>query len=234
MTSGSAPEPAPESARHTPVGEPAPESPRDTPAAGEPVRTRPVGRGAKVRRAVLAATFEELVASGYGALTVDQVAQRAGVHKTTVYRRWKDRDALIVDALGEHIAADIPIPDTGSLEGDLRAMARELVAWIQSPAGRAILDVMLSDAVRVPEIAAIRRGIFSDRVRRATPVVQRGVARGELPMHTDPAELIKDLAAPIYFRVLIAGEAIDDRTADRAAALALVAAQRSTTVDGHR
>lgn len=205
-----------------------------TGSAPEPIRPRPIGRGAKVRRAVLAATFEELIEVGYGALTIEQVAQRAGVHKTTVYRRWKDRDALVLDALGEHIAADIPIPDTGSLEGDLRALARDLVAWIQSPAGRAVLDIMLSDAVRVPDIAAARSHIFGDRIRRATPVVVRAIGRGELPQGTDPAELIKDLAAPIYFRVLITAEPVDEDTADRAAAIALAANGSPDPADGRR
>ncbi|WP_354639292.1 TetR/AcrR family transcriptional regulator [Kitasatospora camelliae] len=187
-------------------------------------RPRPVGRGEKVRAAVLAAVLRELVETGYAALTVDQVAQRAGVHKTTVYRRWKDRDTLVVDALTDHIAADIPIPDTGSVAEDLELLARGLVGWLGSPVGRAVVTTMLSDAVRVPEIADARRRIFHDRTLRAAPVVARAIERGELPPGTDATELIKDLVAPIYFRVLITGEPVDTGTADRAAAAVLAAA----------
>ncbi|MEU2251907.1 TetR/AcrR family transcriptional regulator [Nocardia xishanensis] len=185
----------------------------------------PLGRGPKVRAAVLAATVEELSEHGYGAFTVDNVAQRAGVHKTTVYRRWPDRDALIADALADSVAAEISIPDTGSIEDDLRALARSLVAWINSPSGQAVLTVMVSKAAGLPSPPDSIRHVFRDRIRRALPVVPRAIARGELPSGTDPAELVKTLVAPIYFRVVITGERVTDGTADAAAALAVTAAR---------
>ncbi|MEV6976093.1 TetR/AcrR family transcriptional regulator [Kitasatospora sp. NPDC093806] len=194
--------------------------------ATSPAAPRPtVGRGEKVRAAVLTAALAELADVGYAALTMDGVAHRAGVHKTTVYRRWKDRDGLILDALTGRIAGDIPIPDTGTVDGDLRALARGLAAWLDSPAGAAVLTVMLSDAVRAPGVAELRAGIFADRLRRAEPVVVRAVGRGELPPGTDPAEVIKNLAAPLYFRALITGEPVDDHAADRAARAVLAAAR---------
>ncbi|MDA3625443.1 TetR/AcrR family transcriptional regulator [Saccharopolyspora sp. WRP15-2] len=184
-----------------------------------------VGRGEKVRAAVHAATLAELVDKGYAALTVDNVAQRAGVHKTTVYRRWADRESLVVDALADHVAADIPVPDTGAVDTDLRELARSLVHTMTSPTGQAVLAAMLSDAARLPEIADARKRIFGDRLRRAEPVIARAVERGELPTDTDPGELLKTLAAPIYFRLLISAEPVDDSTAEHAAALALAAAR---------
>ncbi|MEV5833480.1 TetR/AcrR family transcriptional regulator [Nocardia sp. NPDC052112] len=185
----------------------------------------PLGRGPKVRAAVLAATVDELSEHGYAAFTVDNVAQRAGVHKTTVYRRWSDRDALIADALAESIEAEIPIPDTGSVEDDLRALARSLVVWISSPSGRAVLAVMLANVAGQPAPPDTTRHAFRDRIRKALPVVTRAVERGELPADTNPVELIKTLVAPIYFRALITGESVDDRTADAAAAVAMTAAR---------
>ncbi|NYI07312.1 TetR/AcrR family transcriptional regulator [Allostreptomyces psammosilenae] len=190
-----------------------------------PGRQRPVGRGPKVRAAVLAATLAELADGGYAALTVENVARRAGVHKTTVYRRWRDRESLVVDALAEQIAADIPIPDEGDVETDLRELARRFVGWATSPGGRAVLAAMLSDAVRVPEIADARGRLFQDRLRRAEPLVARAVERGELPADTDPARLIGTLVAPIYLRLLITGEPVDEATADQAARVALAAAR---------
>ncbi|MEU0504770.1 TetR/AcrR family transcriptional regulator [Nocardia sp. NPDC005998] len=184
----------------------------------------PLGRGPKVRAAVLAATVVELSERGYSAFTVDNVAQRAGVHKTTVYRRWPDRDALIADALADSVAAEIPIPDTGSVEDDLRALARSLVGWINSPSGRAVLAVMLPSA-GLPAPPDATRHVFRDRIRRALPVVARAITRGEIPSGTNAAEMIKTLVAPIYLRVLITGESVDDTTADAAAALSLTAAR---------
>ncbi|MET8003573.1 TetR/AcrR family transcriptional regulator [Nonomuraea glycinis] len=183
-----------------------------------------VGRGAKVRAAVHAATLAELVDKGYAAFSVDAVAQRAGVHKTTVYRRWKDRESLIVDAVSEHMAMDIPDPDTGTVEADLRALARSLAHSFTTPAGQAILAAMFTGAAHLPEIAEARRHVFHDRLRRAEPVVTRAVARGELPAGTDPAELLKTLAARIYLDLLITGDPVDEALADKAARIALAAA----------
>ncbi|MEV6769453.1 TetR/AcrR family transcriptional regulator [Nocardia sp. NPDC051030] len=174
---------------------------------------------------MLAATVDELSERGYAAFTVDNVAQRAGVHKTTVYRRWPDRDSLITDALADSVAAEIPMPDTGSIEDDLRALARSLVAWINSPSGRAVLAVMLSPAADLPSPPDATRHVFRDRIRRALPIVTRAATRGEIPSGTDPAELVKTLVAPIYLRVLITREPVNDETADAAATLAITAAR---------
>jgi AcrR family transcriptional regulator len=184
-----------------------------------------VGRGPKLRAAVLEATAAELAERGYAALTVESVARRAGVHKTSIYRRWGDRESLVVDALSERIAANIPIPDTGTIAADLRELARGLMRWLASPAGQTVLAVLLSDAVRLPDIAASRRRIFADRLRRAEPVVRRAVARGELPADTDPSQIFETLAAPLYFRVIVTAEPIDEAVADRAAGAALAAAR---------
>jgi len=191
---------------------------------------RPVGRGKKVRDAVLAATRRELRETGYAALSVENVARRAGVHKTTVYRRWNDRENLIVEAVSEEIGQDIPIPDTGALETDLRALARSFVRWATSEAGRALLATLLSDAVRIPEIAEARRRIFEDRLRRGGPVIERAIERGEIPADTVPAEVIRALVAPLYLRLLITGEPLDDVVADRAASVASGAAIAGTLV----
>jgi AcrR family transcriptional regulator len=201
--------------------------PPSTQAAGsEPGKAPSIGRGEKVRTAVLAATVAELAESGYAALTVEAVAQRAGVHKTTVYRRWRDRETLVVDALTGHAAAETPIPDTGTIETDLRELARTLVGRLNAAAdGGAGLGVLTSDASRIPEIAQVKRDFFADRVRHAEPLIRRAVRRGELPGDTDPAEFVKAMLAPILLRVLITAEPVDETTADRAALTALAAAR---------
>ncbi|MBC3986585.1 TetR/AcrR family transcriptional regulator C-terminal ligand-binding domain-containing protein [Streptomyces sp. AC536] len=178
-----------------------------------------------MRAAVLPATLTELATTGYAGLTVEGVAQRAGVHKTTIYRNWKDAPTLVADALTSHFATDIPIPDTGTVAGDLRALARALVASVSTPVGRALIITVLAEAARLPQLADVKRALFDDRFRRAEPVVTRAVERGELPAETDPAELLKTLAAPIYFRLVCTGEPVDEGTADRAAQVALAAAR---------
>jgi AcrR family transcriptional regulator len=196
---------------------------RSKPAAGRLIR--PPGRGPKVRAAVLSATLGELTEKGYTALTVDNVARRAGVHKTTIYRRWSDRETLVADAVAGLAVARVPSRDTDDIAAYLRELARSLVRFLNSPVGKAIAAATLSDASRIPEIAEARRRFFQDRFRRAEPVVSEAIVRGELPPNTDPAELVRALVAPIYLRLLVTAEPVSQTTADRAAQAALAAAR---------
>src|SRR6266496_3740796 len=91
-------------------------------------RKRPGGRSARDRTAVLRAALEELIAVGYPSFSVEGVAERAGVHKTTLYRRWRNRENLLLEAMLEHGRENVPIPDTGSLRSDLLAYAKAIVA----------------------------------------------------------------------------------------------------------
>ncbi len=188
-------------------------------------RLAPVGRGAKVRSAVLAATLTELIAVGYAKLTVENVASRSGVHKTTVYRRWKDREALVTDAVTDLAATTLPLEDSGDVDSDLRAYARGLVRWLSSPIGRAALAILVSDAGRLPAMAATKQRFFRERISAAEPLVRAAVGRGQLPAGTDPGALVKSVIAPLYLRLLVTEEDVDENTADQAAAIALVAAR---------
>jgi AcrR family transcriptional regulator len=190
-------------------------------------------RGATVRANVLAATLAELTDTGYAALTVEAVAERAGVHKTTVYRRWRDRETLVIDALTDHVATERPIPDTGSIETDLLDLVRSLVRLVNDPEQRAAMTVLFSDAARVPEIAQIKRRFYADRFQRAAPAIARAVERGELPAGIDPDELLQTLIAPLHLKLLVTEEPIDETTADRAVAVTLAAA-RAGALNKHR
>jgi AcrR family transcriptional regulator len=184
---------------------------------------RPPGRGERFRAAVLGAALEELADRGYAALSIESVAQRAGVHKTSVYRHWPDREALVLDALTTNVVGGLPIPDTGALATDLREFARALVAWLTSPFGKAVVQATVADASRVPEIGDLQRRFYADRLQRDEVMIRRAVDRGEIPADTDAAEVIKTLIGPIYLRFLLTAESIDTTSADRAAELAMAA-----------
>ena len=177
------------------------------------------------RAKVLAAAREELAESGFAALTVDNVARRAGVHKTTVYRRWKDRETLVTEALTEHLAERIAIPDTGAFDSDLRALAHRMVRSLLDVDDQGVTAALYSDAGRLPEVAAVRQSLFADRFRRAAPLIERAVDRGELPAGTDPGLLLKSLIAPVYLRLLVLSEPLDEALADHATDLTLAAAR---------
>jgi AcrR family transcriptional regulator len=176
-------------------------------------------RGEHVRQTVLAAAFEELAANGFDAATIAGVARRSGVHETTVYRRWTTRENLLVAALTERSADAIPAPDTGSTRDDLLTIVREIVAYVGSPAGTAVLraatlpvDNMYSDA---------RKAFWAHRLDALAPVVARAITRGDLRADTDARLLLEMLIAPIHGRLLLTGETVDDSLAERLVELAL-------------
>ncbi|MES9517905.1 TetR/AcrR family transcriptional regulator [Rhodococcus erythropolis] len=185
---------------------------------------RPGGRSARVRKAVLAATAAELSERGFAAMTIEDIAARSGVHKTTIYRRWSTLSQLVADAAVEISATTVPIPDTGSIESDLREMARSIVALVTSESGGALVAALFSDAVRTPEVARLKREFYSARYELADIVVRRAVERGEISEKVSAADLLAAVAAPIYYRLLVADLPVDRSVADRAAAGALAAA----------
>ncbi|MFJ6672433.1 TetR/AcrR family transcriptional regulator [Actinosynnema sp. NPDC091369] len=187
--------------------------------------SRPGGRSARVREAVLRAVHAELVERGYPGLTVEQVAERAGVHKTTVYRRWGSVDVLIADALDHTRETEWPVPDTGTVEGDLIAIATEVADTFADPARHPLPVAIVVAALQSPRAQEAKRAFYAARHAEAAKVVTRAVDRGELPPHTDPVELIRLTCAPLYHRVFITGEPVDRATAERAALTALTAAR---------
>ncbi|GLZ79709.1 putative transcriptional regulator, TetR family protein [Actinorhabdospora filicis] len=183
----------------------------------------PQVRGARLEAAVLSATLAELADTGYAAFTMEGAARRAGVHKTTVYRRWADRETLISAALVANVAVSVPTPDTGSFEGDLRALASDLVAWLTSPVGGAVVRVMLTEAGRLPGVAAVKHALYEDRFARAGVVVGRAVERGEVGSSVSAPAVLRALVAPFYLRMLVTGEPLDEGVVEAAVAVVVCA-----------
>ncbi|MER6050517.1 TetR/AcrR family transcriptional regulator, partial [Streptomyces sp. NPDC001793] len=173
-----------------------------TTAHQAPGETRPGGRTARTRRAVLTAVSEELDDGGFAALTMERVAQRSGVHLATLYRRWRSVDKLVCELLTE-MSNDIPLPDTGSLPGDLRALADAIERFYGSAGPRRVLEAVVAAAARDPHAASALRTFFDERLTLAGAMVRRAVARGELPPDTDPKAVVAALGAPFYYRILI-------------------------------
>ena len=187
--------------------------------------SRPGGRSARVRAAVRDGTLAELADKGYSGLTVEGVAARSGVHKTTVYRRWRSVGGLITDALA--LAADEPwpIPDTGGVEGDLRALARLVVTGFADPDEGPISAAFISAATQDEAAARSLHAFFLARHEQSAVIHTRAVARGELEPGVDPAELVRAAVAPLYYRLFVSHEPVDAAIADRAADAALAAAR---------
>jgi AcrR family transcriptional regulator len=165
-------------------------------------RQRLGGRSARVREAVLSAAFVELDEHGYADFSIEAVARRSGVHKTTIYRRWPTREALLVYALDTRSDRDTPIPDTGSVRSELRQFGEMVLGKLTSPNGNAVLKSLVIAVDESPDVIEKVRGFWRDRLAAGTAVVSRGVERGELPPDIDADQLIEALLAPIYFRIL--------------------------------
>jgi len=200
--------------------------------AAQPGTLRPGGRTARVREAVLAAVRAELAQTRYAELTVEQVAQRAGVAKTTVYRRWGSAEGLVLDLMRDLSGTSIPVPDTGDLDTDLRGLARGIVALYRDPANYALVGTVVAAAVSIPEARQTLTEFFSGRTAQTAIIAERAISRGELPPGTDTVEVIRLMAAPFYYRMFITGEPVDDDVADRAAAAAAMAAKAGLLVPG--
>ncbi|TQM33623.1 TetR/AcrR family transcriptional regulator [Nocardia bhagyanarayanae] len=171
-------------------------------------RKRTGGRSARVREAVLTATLDQVAEHGIEGLTIGDVAARAGVAETTIYRRWGTRTALIAEAVTEMAAVGNPAPDTGTLRGDLRQLAEQISHLISRPGIARLLGTTIALSAD-PDVAAARHRFWNERFERTSHVIRRAVDRGELPDDVDPREVLETLSAPLYFRLLVSDQPLD-------------------------
>jgi AcrR family transcriptional regulator len=186
---------------------------------------RPGGRTARTRAAVLEAALDELAERGWDQASVETIASRAGVHKTTLYRRWGSKDRLVAEALEAAADRRIQIPDTGDIDQDLRALARAVLAVLTSRDGAATVRALVAGAQDSPDVGRVVRRFWATRLAHVGPLVDRAVSRGQLPNGTDPDDLMRYLAAPLFHRLLVTAEPLTTATADQAAAVVLAAAR---------
>ena len=191
------------------------------------VRPRPGGRSARVRRAVLDAVVELLEEGGARAVTIAEVATRSGVNASSIYRRWRGVDSLILDAAQDLSLGAIDVADTGSLEGDLCATAVSVAAFLRTDLGIAMARALVHVPPEVLERLSDWPQFWATRLRRFEPVFTRAAARGEVADDVDQsviASIGEMIAAQTYFLTLFRREEVDDAAAQRIVRRALVAA----------
>lgn len=150
--------------------------------------------------------------AGRGALGfgMEDLAREAGVHKTTVYRRWPSVGALLGEVAADLIGEDVPTPDTGTLAGDLTAVASAIAALIRHPVHGPALTALFTAPADLTEVDAEIRAFWRRRIDLLAPVVERAVDRGEAPAGTSPGRVFEALGAPLYYRALLTREPVDD------------------------
>ena len=181
---------------------------------GAPDRPRGRPRSAIADEAIREAAVDLFAERGFEGFSVEDVADRAGVSKATVYRRYPSKVDLVVEAASCLAADDVTFPDTGNLRDDVRGLARSLVETFRtSPAGR-VMPVMTFERRRYPELDAGYRRFLADRKTRTREILRRGIERGELPPDTDVAVMGSMLVGPIFHRLMITQEPLSDAFVD--------------------
>ncbi|HEY8978394.1 MAG TPA: TetR/AcrR family transcriptional regulator [Streptomyces sp.] len=198
--------------------------------SAEPGTLRPGGRTARVRAAVFQAAGDVLAEQGFAHLDLADVARRAEVGKTTVYRRWGTVTALVADLLTDMAEQSLPRSDTGSLLDDLKANAHLVRRTLTDPRQGALFRAVIAAATSDPKTAEALHRFYAVRVEEWAPCVREAVTRGELPPGTDPHEVIRAVSAPLYYRHLTTPTPLTEPDADHAAEAAVAAARAGVFV----
>ena len=168
-------------------------------------------RSAEADRAIDAAALDLFAECGFDGVTIEAVAQRAGVARSTVYRRYPCKTDLLVDAAARLTDEVRSVPDTGTIEGDLLEVGRQLRHMLTATQVGRTVPAAIAAAARHPELATAHRAMVRQRRGEFKVVIARAVERGELPTDVDPDLLLDLVLAPLFYRVLLSGEPFTDR-----------------------
>lgn len=159
----------------------------------------------EITTALRRALVEELAAVGYGRLSIEAVARRAGVAKTAVYRRWRSKLEMVLEIVSEVAGQSLAPVDTGSLRGDLELVLRIINRALAHPLASQIVPDLLAEAARNPQIAETLQGALrTAQSEVAGLLVDRAVRRGELPADTDVDLAVDLVVGPLYWRLAVA------------------------------
>ena len=174
---------------------------------------------------VLAETYRQLTQSGISGVSIDEVSRVSGVSKTTIYRHWPSRSALLIDACSRLGNVHQP-PDTGTLRGDVHALVTNLAEQLQTAAWASVYPSIIDAAERDPEIAAMQSELHKGFMAPFHTIVERAKDRGEIPAGKPAADLIAVIVGPLFYRRWFSKEAIDDRFTEATIDAAIKAALR--------
>ncbi|MFS0701693.1 TetR/AcrR family transcriptional regulator C-terminal ligand-binding domain-containing protein [Cellulomonas sp. 179-A 4D5 NHS] len=167
-------------------------------------------RVARSREAVLAAALELLLERGIVGTTIEAVAERSGVAKTTIYRQWEGQPALVLDAFDSALRPPVD-PETGSARGDLRVLLHGLADALSAGPAAILMSALIDAAERDPAYAALHKREAAQRHAVVRACIERGIARGELRPDSQPDTLIDLLAGPLFHRRLVSSGRVERR-----------------------
>jgi AcrR family transcriptional regulator len=186
------------------------QSAKNDPKARAPGRPR----SERAHRAILRAANELLESDGFAAVTVEAIAERAGVSKATIYRWWPNRAAVVMDGFLSIVSSEVPFPHTGHAREDIRIHMRRLAEAFGGKMGRTVA-ALIAEGQADPELAeALRSRWLSIRRTEAREILELGIERGELRDDIDPEVAVDVLYGPIYYRMLVGHAPLDGDFAD--------------------
>ncbi|MGW8062931.1 TetR/AcrR family transcriptional regulator [Streptomyces ziwulingensis] len=181
----------------TNADEPQPRPRRRAPAGAAVLRE-------DVTEAIRSAVFEELAAAGYARMSIEGIARRAGVGKTAVYRRWRSKLHLVLDVVSALAVQGLPVPDTGSLEGDLRLLYEVTSRALRHPVASQVIPDLQAEAARNPDIAeALRKTLREGQDGVASRILTAAAERGELSPALDTDLALDLVSGPLYWRAVV-------------------------------
>ncbi len=177
-------------------------------------------RDPRADAAILTAVVELLAEVGFGGLTVDAVAHRAGVGKATIYRRWDGKEQLVLDALSTEVQL-MATPDTGDLATDLRQIYEPMAEPVAQQSATRLMPALAAEAAVNPELADRLRSFVAMRRGAAKDAIQRAIGRGEVDPSTDVDLCIDLLTGSLLYRLFFSGADVGIDVIQQAIALVL-------------
>ncbi len=165
-------------------------------------------RGKTVERNILRATIETIIERRTMAVTIEEIAARAQVDRTTIYRRFPTREELVLAAVLAHASESVPVPDTGTLETDLLQLCQSVRTALESPIGRVLLVATRSGTDE--NLDTMRTSFWHERLEIAGSIIDRAITRGDIKQVKSAEDLIEQLVAPIHFRAIELNRLVDD------------------------
>jgi AcrR family transcriptional regulator len=163
--------------------------------------------------------MQELAAVGYGRLSIEAVARRAGVGKTAVYRRWNSKLEMVLEIVSRVAGQSLPLPDTGSLRGDLEVLLRIVARALRHRLASQIIPDLLAEAARNPQIGqTLQEALRANQRDIGILLIGRAINRGELPEGADPDVAIDLIVGPLYWRLAVARTTLPEAYLPRMAA----------------
>ena len=167
-------------------------------------------RNVETEKTILAASYDLLLENGFGAVTVEKIAERAKVSKATIYKWWPNKAAVVMDGFLSAAMSRLPVPDTGSVINDIVIQVTNLARFLTSREGKVINELIAEGQFDLKLAEEYRSRYFNPRRLDSRRILERGVQRGELKKDLD-IELSMDLIyGPLFYRLLVTGEKIDE------------------------